>query len=241
MGESNWEYLSGGLDASNLSRGVTAGITPPNGGGTFVFGFNSRTSEAGAAGLVASQANYAPLRNDLGNPTGGSIRAAIQRGVSSGPLSFAPFLFIGLQNGVPFGTVNDQAYLLGLSEADPHEIILRKGAPAGGLLPTASGVLRRSTAQFIPGTWVHLRLDMIVNPNGDTVLKVFRSDLVLNPVTAPDWQSVPGMADFIDDALGVNVNDGTLPFSGGFMGYGFQVADVARRGYVDQVECLRQI
>ena len=166
---------------------------------------------------------------------------ALQRGASAGPTNFAPFMFIGLQNAVPFGTVNDPAYLLGLSDADPHEIILRKGAPAGGLLPTAAGVLRRSTAQFIPGTWVHLRLDMIVNPNGDTVLKIFRNNLSAHAVTAPTWEAVPGMADFIDDALGINVNDGTSPYAGGFAGFGFETHDVSRRGFLDQVELFRQV
>jgi len=238
VAEANWTQLGNSLAAGDVSRGVTAGVTPPYGGGTYIFGFNSRTSVAGAVGYSANQANFGPLRNDLANPTGGSIRGAIQRGVSAGPLSFAPMLFIGLQNAVPYGTVNDQGYLLGLSEDDPHEIILRKGAPAGGLLPTASGVLRRSTAQYLPGVWLHLRLDMIVNPNGDTVLKVFQSDLDTNLVTAPVWAAIAGMDDIIDDALGINTE--SLPFSGGFAGFAFQTQDVSRRGFVDQIQLLRQ-
>ncbi len=45
-------------------------------------------------------------------------------------------------------------------------------------------------------------LDVIVNTNGDVVLKVFQSDLALHTLGAPpDWQPVSGMVEFIDDHL----------------------------------------
>lgn len=68
----------------------------------------------------------------------------------------------------------DSAYLLGLSDDDPHRIVLGKGAVTVGL-PTADGpgVLLKSSASFTQATWLHLRLDVIVNTNGDVVLKVF--------------------------------------------------------------------
>lgn len=238
MAESNWAFVSNGLADGDCSRGVSTGPARPPGGGNFVFGFSSRTNTAGAVALVDNQSNFAPLRNDSANPTGGSIRGAIKRGVSSGPTNFAPFFLIGLQNATLYGSVTDQCYMLGLSDNDPHEIILRKGAPSGGLLPDGAGVLRVSTAQFVPDTWLHVRLDMIVNPNGDTILKVFQNDLGSNLVTAPVWEPIAGMDDFIDDALGVNSE--SLPFAGGFVGFGFETHDVGRRGYFDHIQVLRQ-
>lgn len=45
---------------------------------------------------------------------------------------------------------------------------------------------------------------MIVNDNGDVVLKVLRNDLDAHPLgSSPDWQPVPGMVEFIDDHLGI--------------------------------------
>ena len=126
---------------------------------------------------------------------------------------------------------------------DPHHIVLRKGALSDGLpdlVPGTQGVLRRSTATFAAGTWLHLRLDMIVNQNGDVLLQVFQNDLVAHPVgTAPSWQAVPGMDQFIDDALAVN--SGSQPFTSGRAGFAFFTKDVTRRGVFDQVEVYRQI
>lgn len=231
MAEADFFFLSSGLDAASVARGVTAGTGLPTGGGSFVFGFNSLTVAAGAVGLYANQANFSPLLNDGALPSGGSVRGAIKRGASGGPLGFAGFLFIGLQGT----SVNDTGYLLGLSNNDPHEIVLRKGGPIGGLPPTGSDVLRRGSETFIPDTWVHLRLDMIVNPNGDVVLKAFKNT---GPVNAPTWIAIPGVDDFIDDAL--SVNSGTAPLIGGRAGYGFTTGDLSRRVYVDQIEVHRQ-
>jgi hypothetical protein len=237
ISEADWTVLNNSLSTAQVARGVTAGVTVPNGGGVFAFGCNSRAVVSGAVGLKVNQANFNPFEDDSANPTGGSVRAAIKRGVSAGTTGFAPMLFINLQGG-PVGSVNDQGYLLGLSDNDPHEIVLRKGAPAGGLSPTDASILRRSTGTFIPDTWHHLRLDAIFNPNGDVVLKVFYNDLGSNAVTAPVWTPVVGMDDFIDDALGVN--SGSLPFSGGFAGMAFQCSDVDRRGYWDHFQALRE-
>ena len=231
MSEADFGFLSGGLDAATVARGVSSGFVGPVGGGAFVFGYHSLTAASGAVGLYALQTNFSPLLDDSLNPSGGSIRAAMKRGASAGPLDFAPFIFIGLQGT----SVNDQGYLLGLSDNDPHEILLVKGSPIGGLSPTGSGILRQGSETFVPDTWLHLRLDMIVNPNGDVILKAFKNN---GDVTAPTWEAVPGMADFVDDAL--SVNSGSAPFIGGRLGYGFQVDDVGRRAFYDQIEAHRQ-
>jgi len=233
MAETDWTFLNDGLDAATVDRGVTTGIARPPGGGSFVFGMNSLSTAQGAVGLFTNQVSFAPMAK------GGSVRGAIQRGVSGGPLNFAPFFFVGLQGP----SVNDLGYLLGLGDGDPHHIVLRKGGLSGGLPdipPGTQGVLRRSTATYAPGTWLHLRLDMVVNLNGDVLLQVFQNDLVANPLSgAPSWQPVPGMSEFIDDALGIN--SGSQPFTSGRAGFGFFTKDVTRRGFWDHVETYRQL
>lgn len=234
MASADWGILANSLSTGVVDRGVTSGMTPPNGGGSFVYGFNSLANTVGSVGLYSGQVNFAPMAK------GGSVRGALKRGASGGPLDFAPFLFIGLQAA----DVTASGYLLGLSDEDPHAIVLRKGAFSAGIPnspvtdPPTNGVLRRSTATHANNTWLHLRLDMVVNTNGDVILKVFQSDLA-NPVTAPSWVAVPGMADFVDDALGVN--SGSQPFTSGYGGFGFRSANITRRAFFDHLEVIRQL
>lgn len=230
MASSDWTYLNDGLDAATVDRGVTAGIARPPGGGSFLFGFNSLTAAKGAVALFANVANFAPMAK------GGSIRGCLQRGPGGGPTAFSPFLFLCGQGT----SVNDNAYLLGLSDDDPHRVVLHKGSVVGGAPASdGAGTLLRSSDSFAQGTWLHLRLDVVVNTNGDVVLSVFRNDLDKHPIgTAPDWQPVTGMATFIDDALAIN--SGSKPLTSGRGGFGFSVADVTRRGFFDQIELARQ-
>jgi hypothetical protein len=236
MAETDWIELAGSLDGATLARGVTAGTVKPNSAGVnnFVFGWNSLLSTQGVHGLFVAQTNFNPLKNDALNATGGSIRGAVKRGVSGGATQtgFAPMLFINL--GGP--STDDVGYLLGLEDSEPHRIVLRKAAPSAGF--GATGALRISSEAFNADTWLHLRLDAIFNANGDVVLKMFKSDLAVQDVEAPDWQPIPGMADFIDDTLGVNT--GSVPLSGGQVGFAFFTKDLQKRAYVDHVEILRQ-
>jgi len=231
MAEADWTYLNGGLDIATVDRGVTAGIARPPGGGSFLFAFNSLAAVQGAVGLFCNLVDFAPMAK------GASIRGCVQRGPGGGPTGFSPFMFLSCQGN----SVNDTAYLLGLSDDDPHRIVLRKGAVAVGI-PDSEGpnVLLASGESFSQGTWLHLRLDVIVNDNGDVVLKVLRNDLIAHPLgSPPDWQPVPGMVEFIDDHLGVN--SGSQPLTSGRGGFGMSVADVTRRGFFDHLELLRQV
>ena len=239
MAEADWTELTNSNLITEVDRGVTAGLTPPNGGGSFIYGFNSLVATAGAAGLFTNQANFAPMTK------GGRISGAIKRGVSGGPTSFSPMLFIGLQGP----DVSDSGYLLGLSDADPHHISLVKGAINAGIGDSigVNGVLVRGTEAIAADTWKHLRLDMAVNLTGDVVLSVFENDLDTNPVTAPVWTPIPGMdaispssgQAFIDDSLGIN--SGSAPFLDGRAGFAFDYADAARRGFFDHIQIARQL
>lgn len=235
MAETDWTFLNDGLDAGTVDRGVTAGVTPPSGGGSFLFGFNSLAVVEGAVAVKATPAgstNFDPLLK------GGSIRAAIKRGSSPGNTGWSPFLFIGAQGN----SVNDNAYLLGLEDNDPYRIVLRKASIQSGIPVADSGnSLRQSSASFLRAddVWHHLRLDMVVNDNGDVVLKCFANDLDAHLVTAPTWAAIAGMADFIDDALGIA--SGSQPYIDGRIGFGCRVEDSQRRSFIDQIECLKQL
>ena len=235
MAETDWTFLTDELNQATLDRGITTGVAPPNGGDNFIFAFNSLDTSQGAAGLFTNQAGFAPT------PAlkGGSIRGAVQRGVSAGDINHAPFLFIECQGT----SVNDLGYILGLTDEEPHRIALVKGAlvagvPAGAPDPANNTILGRSTATFTKGTYLHLRLDCIVNSNGDVLLQAFQNDLVANSVAAPVWVAIPGLANFVDDQLGIN--SGSQPFTSGRMGFGFFTKDVSRRGFFDHVEASAQ-
>ena len=235
MAETDWTFLNDGLDIANVDRGVTTGIARPPGGGSFVFGFNSLTAAAGAVGLFTNQVNFAPMAK------GCSIRGAAKRLPSGGPTGFSPFLFVGVAGP----SLNDSGYLLGLGDSDPYHLVLKKGVLVTGVPdlapdPPNNGILKRSTATFAQDTWHHLRLDMIVNLNGDVLLQCFSNDLAVNPLGgAPSWVAVPGMEEFIDDALGIN--SGSAPFTSGRAGFGIRVQDVTRRAAFDHVEVFRQL
>lgn len=240
MAAGDWTELTGGLSSSEIVSGATAGITPPSGGGSFVYGFNSLGAVSGSRGIYTNLVDFAPMAK------GGRITGAIQRGVSAGNTSFAPMLFIGLQGP----DVSDEGYLLGLSDADPSHIILRKAAPLSGLAEGTVGLggnLAIGTITKSVGVWYHLRLDMVVNDNGDVVLNAFANDLDTNPVTAPVWDPIPGMdvlvpttgRAFVDDSLGVN--SGSVPFVTGRCGIAFQTSDASRRGIFDHLTVERQL
>lgn len=236
MGELDWNFLTDSLAASTVDRGVTAGVTPPSGGGSFIFGFNSLAVAEGGVALKATPAaspGFDPMVK------GGSVRGVIKRGASGGNTGWSPFLFLLAQGN----SVNDNAYLLGLEDNDPFRIVLRKAAIVSGIpVATSANAMRTSSESFLVAddAWIHLRLDAVVNLNGDVILKVFRNDLTAHPIPGPyTWLAIPGMADFVDDALAINT--GTQPYTSGRAGFGVRVQDSTRRAYFDQLEVLRQL
>lgn len=222
-----------GLDSGDVSKGVTNAFTPPNGGGSFVHGFHALTTAIGVAGYYYSGLS---AFNPIAPQKAGSIRAALRRQASGS--GYAPM--IGFMSGVDIATAT--AYILGLSDSDPYQIVLRKGLLQGGLDPTGTDVLRVSDESFNSNTqWLHLRLDVIVNPQGDVILNTFRNDLTANAVTAPGWAVIPGMDPFTDDGLGVLT--GTLPLTSGFRGFfvHFNNGLTGKVSLVDHIELFRQL
>lgn len=233
MASADWTVLTDSIDIATIRRGVTSGITVPNGGGSFTYGFHSLSAgHNGTSGLFYNAVNFAPMAK------GGRVTGAVQRMASGGNTSFAAFLFIGLQGS----SVNNNGYILGLQDDDPSYLVLRKGALVGGLpsgTPGSNGILRRSTNAVAIGEWAHIRLDMTVNGTGDVILSCKKSDLGADLVTAPVWTTIPGMTDYTDDALGIA--SGSLPYTSGRAGFGFYSKDVTRRATFDHLTVERQL
>ena len=246
MAQADWSPLTDNLSSTLVDNGVTAGTAKPTGGGTHVYGFNALAADDGVVGYFAGQAGFIPTAK------GGTMRAAIRRGPASGPTGFAPFLFMGLQSDAAASA----AYILGLSDADPYHIVLRKGTlitgvPDGAVEPAGgNNVLMRSTQAFATDAWLQLRLDMIVQGTGDVLLQVFQNDIDAagsGSVNAPNWVVVPGMEGpqaptlegFVDDALAINT--GSAPYTAGRVGYGMRSQAVGGRGFFDHIEVARQL
>lgn len=235
MASADWTLLPDSLSIGTVDRGATAGIARPNGGGNFVFGFASTATNPGGVALFTNQANFAPCTK------GASITGCLQRGIGGGLTGFSPFLYLCL-GGLSMG---DTAYMLGLSDEDPHRIKLVKGPlnvgiPAQAVTsPPAQGVLAASSETYSVATWLQVRLDAIVNGNGDVVLNCYENDLTANPCTSPVWTAIDGIPQIIDDLLGVNT--GSAPLTSGYAGFGFATANVTRRSFFDQITITRQL
>lgn len=241
MAYADWSEIADELSSSSAPRGpvTSAVVTPPNGGGDFSFGIHTQDNSPGVVAFYSALANFAPTAK------GGTISGCIQKGVGAGGGDFSAFLFICLA-----GTGStDLAYLLGLDASATPRLVLRKGQLATGLpavAPGAQGVLRRSSATYAIGEWLHVRLDAILQPGGDVRLKVFANNLAANSVASPVWSTVAGLTDFTDDALGINSSNlgisgaDALPLTAGRMGFGGSFADVNRNAYFDHIKPERQ-
>lgn len=231
MSAEDWANLDDNLQS--VEKGAVPGYTPPNGGGVQIYVFNSFNAEVvGATGLRCVVDNFQPM------DSGGRISACIKRLQSASNTGFSPLIYMS-STGT---SVNDTAYILGLEDADPYRIILRKSTIISGVPVAEDGnYLARSSDQFQMSTdlWHHLRLDVIHQPGGSVTLQVAQNDLSVNPCTSPDWQPIPGMAQFIDDAAGGNT--GSLPLSGGYVGFATAYQQsIATRGGFDHIQINRQ-
>lgn len=244
MGQIDWEEIDQTLSAATLARGVTAAIAGPAGGNGFTFGYNSLDGTVtGAHGWFVNLAGFIPTGSGPAVADGGaSVRGCVKRVSSPNNIGFSPFLFACLQGSSP--NVNDMAYMIGLSDADPYEIVLAKAPIVSGLRESDDDVviLRSSSSQYSmgDGLWHHIRLDAVVQPNGDVLLKCYDNNLTTNPIGGSfSWQAIAGMSDFIDDVL--QINTGSAPLWGGRVGFVFACHEALnRRGAFDALQAARQ-
>lgn len=125
MGQANFALVANGLLASQVDSGVVGTASPPSGGGSFVFAFNTIVADApGVQAYRSTITGFAPMAG------GGTVRAALKRGLTALSSGFEPFIFIGLATD----DVGDFAYCLGLEEAQPARILLRRGLLSEGVL-----------------------------------------------------------------------------------------------------------
>lgn len=230
MSSDNWTDLAGVANDSAIKRTATRATTPPNGGGLATRLVRSLTNTPGVYGQHCNETGFDPT-----DPlVGAEMTACMKRGVSGGTTGFAPFIFTLLQTNNVSGT----AYILGLADAAPSHLVLRKAALNAGLpdAPAGSnGILARSTISFPVNTWVQVRLGAKVNSSGgiatDTVVYAEMSDLSVNPAGSPVWIPIPGIVDFIDDAAGFA--SGTPGLTEGRVGYAMYAEADARNVFFD--------
>lgn len=248
MGQLDWADLEGSLSIATLKRGVTHEIPGPNGGNGFVYGYNSLDGTVtGAHGKYVDLTGFTPTGSNIANPDGGgSVRCAIKRVASTNNTGMTPMIFFCAQGGPP--NVNDSAYMLGLLDADPYKIVLAKGSIVGGIVVEDSNstpkILAEGSQQFSmgDGLWHHLRMDPIVQPNGDVLIKVYQSNLATRTVENPDWEPIPGFSSegYVDGVL--EINSGSAPLWGGYVGFAFAVNDALnRRGAFDAFQAGRNV
>lgn len=240
MSASNWQIAVGSLSHSDTPLKVTTGMPRPSGGENFCRVAHSLTNAAGAVASYITQVGFAPMTS------GCDASSALVRYPSGGDTDWSCFVF----NSLAGTSVNDTCYMLGLTDSSPSRIALRKGALVVGLPDEepmgASGILAIGTVPVPIGQWVHLRLEVVVQPFGDVYLNCYQNDLALHSVQAPIWEPIPGMeldfmglaVSFIDDGLGINT--GSLPYVGGRAGIGVRVDDVTRRAGFDHQRIKRQ-
>jgi hypothetical protein len=243
MALGDWSEAVNSLSTSSVLRSESGGFPVPPGGGQFTYGFRAVDATPGVVARYTNLGNFDPTAY------GGDISAAMRRTapslVTSTPIAvgFAPFVFFCMQ-GTDVNNPLTTAYMLGLSDANPSHIQLMKclvsgGIPDGPPNPTVTGVLAQSTDSFPPGTWLHLRLEVVVNLDNEAVINCYASDLTANPVTLPMWVPIAGMPSIVDDNLGVTT--GSLPLLAGRCGHGFQTSAIGGVALFDQIVPTAQL
>ena len=247
MAQSDFTAPTGVLTNSSVLRVETTAFTPPNGGGLFLQAYKSIAVATGVMALFYNGSGFAPTPATKG----GIASMALNRATSGGAGGWAPFVFVNLG-----GTnVSNEAYILGIGDATPGHLILRKGALSGGLpdvdpgAASPQGVIWRSDEVIALNEWAHVRLMVAGNANGDAVISVWRSALATHALSSPTWVAVAGQriaqgggtvaaTGITDDGAGILT--GSPAFTSGYMGYGVYVSNTARVALVDGFACEAQ-
>jgi len=248
MSQGDWAEVTGALSTSAIKRNVSAYSTPPAGGGSYTFGMHILdSSAAGMAGLYVNLAGWTPTGSGPGVADGScSITGCLQRQSGAGYTGHTPYLFACAQGAPP--AAGSWAYRLCLSDEDPYRLVLDKAllSAKGISSAPATQTLGVSSASYALGDalWHHLRLDCLVQANGEVLLQVFSNDLTTRPIghaSGPNWQPIPGIssAGIVDDAN--LIRTGTNPLLGGYLGFGMSCTTNAlnRRAAFDAIEPYR--
>lgn len=225
MAENDWTFMTGSLSTALVARGTVQAFTPPAGGGSNVFAFHSLTTDVGAVAKYVNGSGFIPM------PKGGSVRTALRRKTAMSDAS--PFLFMSLQGTA----VTYQGYLLGLAhDEEPARLVLVKGTLSAGL-PFAQAIAN-SAVYYEGDEWLHMRLDVIRQPDDNVLINVYENDLGAHDVDVPDWQLVSGLGGIADDAAGISFGS---PYLGGYGGVAYYTGNQGRFGLVDHVQVSAQI
>lgn len=251
MPAADWTEMTDILTSTTLRADPNVTVPRPPGGGQYVFAMNTIQTPGGGGGAYGRYHNgvgFVPVSGESA-----SMEGVIKRYPSGGTTGRSVWLFVMADSS----SVNSRAYVLGLSDATQSHIVLKKCdavyAPAGLMSagipdlapdPASNGILMRSTATYPIDTWVHLRLDAILQPDNSVLLQVFSNDLDVNPIgSSPVWTPIPGMegpqatvADgpfdgFMDDVS--QIATGTAPIPSGRVGWGAHFTDIVQRVAID--------
>lgn len=125
MSAANWVEVPNSLAVGAVDRGVIYTQSPPSGGGNHVFGFHTVADDVpGAIAFRSDVTDFNPMT------LGGMISSAMKRGRSAISGGFAPFIFQGLD----LDDIDGTAYMLGLEDAEPSRVLLRRGILSDGLV-----------------------------------------------------------------------------------------------------------
>lgn len=206
MSSSDWVALTNSDDASVITRGViaTAAVPPAPPGQSDPYVYGMRALSPGVLALRTDLAGFTPIA------AAKSAQITIALRAIAGAQVFA---FAGLQGA---GQIDRVGYQLGL---DPYGFLtLSKGLLTDDINAPAK-ILRHSSAPYAPGSWVHCRLDVVINTNvsgteGDVIVHAWTSSS--GNVFAPAWERT--LLGYVDDVLAAGT--GSKPLRGGYVGYG---------------------
>lgn len=234
MATVDWTTLTDSVSDGVAAHGVSAPFANMTGGSDYFYAFHSSTSTIlGGIGKYYTNAG-------AGNFTlGSSISGAVVRRASEGSTGYSAFIFTGLGGSDTATSASDTAYLLGLSNANPSHIVLAKNSISTGIpdgAPGTLGILAKSTDIVDLNEWVHLKLTIIAQANGDVVLRCYRSASDLDE--AADWQPIEGLDEFVDDVT--KINSGSDPLTAGRPGFGFSYLGKNRVAAISNLQITRQ-
>jgi hypothetical protein len=236
MAIADWSYQAG-INGS-AHHGPTLEIAPPPGGGDFAYGFNS--ADVTGTGVV-SLCITPPAFNFT---KGGEISAVLTK-VSAEGDGHSVFIFTQLGNGTEVGSVTNKVYMLGIQNDPTNRLVLCKGLinngiPNGDPGTTNGGtrIIAKGSESVDVGSWVHVRLQAVVQVGGDVLLVAEKNEVSLG--SPPVWTPIPGMPDRIVDGV-TQIVTGSAPLITGRAGFGWHFTATNKAAGVDYIEGARQV